>query len=1164
MICETDKLVTFLFTYIKTQKKTAMRKCSARLLTCLFVFCSAACIYGQDCRTSNSNTIINFSCGVTCGPINFSVPDIRTTSDYTVNAIPYNPYSYVTSASPAIVPCASQDDKFFDTTFLPFPFCFYDSVFTKCVIGTNGVISFDMSNILRGNNWDLDPPLPIPNMGRGDVGRNNCATPTETLYPRACIMGPYVDMFPQASDRFYKIEMRTEGMAPCRKFIVSFSQVPLFNCPTSRVTSQMVLYETTGLIDIFVENKPQCSFNGNNGIIAIQDWTRTKGIPAPSRDAGSWIAQNEAYRFTPAGSTSRFVSSQLFTLGGTLVGAGIASNSTPGVIDLTFPNVCPSSSTQQFIVRTTYRSCNSPVATISFEDTLTINTSPSLGATAESTDINCVTGTLGTITVNVPRDNGIPPYKYSINGGPSQISNIFTGLNVGNYSVFVTDANGCNSTMNVDIIKTGNLAIAYSSNNTSCLGVSDGSISVFPPSIHAPLQYTFNGGPPQTNNIFSGLPAGSYTIAASDAIGCTGSATVVITQEIGVTATFVTAPPTCSGSSNGSITVTTTSGTAPYSYSINGGPQQTSNIFTGLTNGTHNIRIRDANGCARIYAVVLNPAMSLNATVSKTDVSCNGASNGSITISMLNGSTPYQYSLNNTTWQTGNTFSNLGPGNYTVYYRDNNGCFSSQTVTITQPAILDATTTSTNPRCFGHSDGIILVNAIGGLSPYQYSLNGFNYQFSNQFGNLIAGSFTIYVKDANGCIKTQTATLTQPSILTGTATTISATCNGGEDGQISITANGGTAPYYYILLGGQQAQPLTTIHVVPGSYNITLIDANMCVTNVPAVVGLSNNLSIIPAPDVTICEGNTTQLNVTTNATQFSWTQAGSLNNAGIQNPLASPAVTTEYILTANYGICSANDTIIVNVNPAPKADAGTDTEICFGQDLTLRGSGGSQFMWSPSSTLSNASLNDPLATPQQTTTYSLDVIDDNGCKSITPDQVIVTVTPPIVVQTFPSDTIVFGGDQFQIIATSGASNYSWSPAIGLSNPFVSNPILTATTDLSLRVTASTPAGCSGEGTVSVKVFKGPEIYMPTGFTPNNDGRNDKFKPFTVGIVNINYFRVYSRWGQLLFSTNKMNDGWDGRINGIDQPTGTFVWMVQGVARDGKVITKKGTVTLIR
>jgi gliding motility-associated-like protein len=97
-----------------------------------------------------------------------------------------------------------------------------------------------------------------------------------------------------------------------------------------------------------------------------------------------------------------------------------------------------------------------------------------------------------------------------------------------------------------------------------------------------------------------------------------------------------------------------------------------------------------------------------------------------------------------------------------------------------------------------------------------------------------------------------------------------------------------------------------------------------------------------------------------------------------------------------------------------------------------------------------------------------------------------------------------------------------------------------------------------------VRVYKGPDIYVPTGFTPNGDGKNDKFIPFPVGVKQINYFRVFNRWGQMIFSTTRLNDGWDGRFGGAEQPTGTYVWMVQGVTKDNKVITKKGTITLIR
>jgi gliding motility-associated-like protein len=113
-------------------------------------------------------------------------------------------------------------------------------------------------------------------------------------------------------------------------------------------------------------------------------------------------------------------------------------------------------------------------------------------------------------------------------------------------------------------------------------------------------------------------------------------------------------------------------------------------------------------------------------------------------------------------------------------------------------------------------------------------------------------------------------------------------------------------------------------------------------------------------------------------------------------------------------------------------------------------------------------------------------------------------------------------------------------------------------------VTASTIAGCQGVGYVKVQVYKGPDIYMPTAFTPNNDGKNDIFKPFTVGIEKINYFKVFNRWGQMIYSTSAINEGWNGKIGSADQPSGVYVWMVQGVTKDGKIITKKGTIALIR
>jgi hypothetical protein len=141
--------------------------------------------------------------------------------------------------------------------------------------------------------------------------------------------------------------------------------------------------------------------------------------------------------------------------------------------------------------------------------------------------------------------------------------------------------------------------------------------------------------------------------------------------------------------------------------------------------------------------------------------------------------------------------------------------------------------------------------------------------------------------------------------------------------------------------------------------------------------------------------------------------------------------------------------------------------------------------MWSPSSTLNNSAFPNPLSTPPQTTNYSLSVIDSIGCAFLVPDQVVVTVTPLIIVKTNPS---VFGGDNFQLIASPGATNYSWNPGVGLTDPFFADPVLTVTSDVAFHIIATTAAGCRGDGKVIAMCTK-TRRYMPTGFTPNGDGK---------------------------------------------------------------------------
>jgi gliding motility-associated-like protein len=185
-----------------------------------------------------------------------------------------------------------------------------------------------------------------------------------------------------------------------------------------------------------------------------------------------------------------------------------------------------------------------------------------------------------------------------------------------------------------------------------------------------------------------------------------------------------------------------------------------------------------------------------------------------------------------------------------------------------------------------------------------------------------------------------------------------------------------------------------------------------------------------------------------------------------------------------------------------------------------------------------------------------------------------VKVTPAVKIFA-GNDTTVAMNQPLQMRAVdvnnSGITSWQWSGASVLDNPFIatplarfSSPVTTSPYEYTYTVTGKTPVGCEGSDEVKIKVYQGPAIYVPTGFTPNGDGKNDWLIPLPVGVKSLKFFRVFNRWGQLVFSTETLNKGWDGRIMGMDQPAGVFIWIAEGVDYTGKTISGRGTTTLVR
>lgn len=367
------------------------------------------------------------------------------------------------------------------------------------------------------------------------------------------------------------------------------------------------------------------------------------------------------------------------------------------------------------------------------------------------------------------------------------------------------------------------------------------------------------------------------------------------------------------------------------------------------------------------------------------------------------------------------------------------------------------------------------------------------------------------------------------------------------------------------IVNANTATPTVTPSVTT-TYQVEL-ESSGCRNYDTVRVRVVDRVTLSARADTTSCQGDPVQLSLITDGLQYIWSPAATLSNPTVINPIATPTVTTTYQVIARIGSCTATDDLTVFVVPYPFVTLAPDTTICYNTPAQLYGTfRGTSFTWTPANSLNNPNIINPVATPPRTTNYILSVFDTLGCPKPGRDSMLVTVLPKII-PFAGRDTAVIIGQPLQFNAEGGVS-YLWTPSTGLSNPTIANPIGIydgSFDNIRYRVDVFNAAGCSDSAFVNVKIFKtAPSIFVPTAFTPNNDGLNDVIRPIAVGMREIKYFRIYNRWGQMVFSTTTNGHGWDGRINGSQQATNVFVWMVSATDYLGNPYFRKGTVTLIR
>ena len=561
------------------------------------------------------------------------------------------------------------------------------------------------------------------------------------------------------------------------------------------------------------------------------------------------------------------------------------------------------------------------------------------------TDVSCFGQSNGSIDLTVGGDG---PFQYFWSGpnGFSSNSQDPTGLAAGTYNLTITDGLGCDNELSVVIQQPPAIGLSLSKTDPSCVAANGGITASGSGSL------TFSiGGPFQASGTFAGLPAGTFTVTAKDAGGCTTSQDITLLAPSGLGLAVGKTDPSCAETADGTITANGSGGSGALSYSI-GGAFQASGSFTGLAAGTYTVTVKDANGCTFSKHVTVQAPPALVLGVDKADPKCADGADGSITASGSGGSGVLGYSIGGA-FQASGSFTGLAAGTYAVTVKDANGCNTTQSVTLTSPPALTLGVSGSNPLCSGSANGSITATGSGGTGALAYSKDNATFQASGTFAGLAAGNYTIWVKDANGCKTSKPYALVNPAALTLSVGGTNPLCNGGATGNITAVG-GGTGALTYSKDNATFQASGTFANLAAGNYTIWVKDANGCQTSKPYSLVNPAAISLAVRSTPPGCNSTAGSISVTasggTGALQYSIDGGGTFQNSGT---FANLSAGTYNLVVKDANSCQATWQPITFVPPScsghilPTATTCADyypvlkvsdlTQLCYNLDKTKK-----------------------------------------------------------------------------------------------------------------------------------------------------------------------------------------------------------------------------------
>lgn len=715
----------------------------------------------------------------------------------------------------------------------------------------------------------------------------------------------------------------------------------------------------------------------------------------------------------------------------------------------------------------------------------------SLGLYATNAALNCLTSSTSA-TVNVV-SGGTPPYTYNWlpTGGTSSVA---VNLTPNTYTITVMDAMGCvGSTMLIILNNTG-VNVFMNPTPVSCFNGANGQITAnVVGTTNYPLSYSWTPAAPNAS-VITGLTAGAYSVLVTDAMGCTYNGSATLTQPPAINTTVTTKPIYCYGAMSGA-TISVTGGTTPYSYAW----APVTNTTTAANNipaGNYSVTVTDANACSYVSTFTISQPAQLSPTISTTSITCNGAANGTASLSISGGIPAYTY-----TWLPVNSYAtsiaSLTPGSYTLLAKDSKSCSVTQTFAIVQPLVLTYTSAHTDEFCI-NADGTATLNVNGGTGPYTYSWTAPGSPTTNVATNLATGTYSAFISDVNSCTVTAFVTIGNLSNMIAHITgKTDVTCHGSCNGTATASISGGSAPYTYNWLSVPSGTAASVTGLCAGTYTVKITDNTGCYayTSVNITEPSVLNYTITGTPRICTGQSATLSVNPSGGLAPYTYTwQPGTINTS---TAVVSPLSTTSFSLNVGdaSGCVGPVKVFQVVVDPPLSINLTAGSlSVCPNVNAAVSvsvagGDGNYVYSWMPGS-VSTQSITVNI---QSSTVFTLTVSDGCGSAPVT-SSVNVTVFPTQV-PTFNS-TATEGCEpvciQFTNTTPSVTSVY-W--AFGDFGAAVNSPVATHCYEkagkYTLNLITTDPKGCHSSLILPdyITVFPKPKadfVYTPSQIDLNS------------------------------------------------------------------------------